>query len=78
MDFAFQPVKQPPRSRGEIGGQMGQVNVNTPGDGAGSSAAVIAMVVVVLIVAILLILWLTGAFRGTATTHSEILQLLPV
>jgi len=57
---------------------MGQVNINTPNDGAsGSNAAVIAIVVVVLIVVILLVLWLTGAFRGTATT-SEILQLLPV
>jgi hypothetical protein len=58
---------------------MSQVNVNTPGDGtSGSSAAVIAVAVVVLIVAVLLVLWLTGAFRGTAVTHSEILQLLPV
>jgi hypothetical protein len=57
---------------------MSQVNVNTPGDGtSGSSAAVLAVAVVVLIVAVLLVLWLTGAFRGTATT-SEILQLLPV
>jgi hypothetical protein len=59
---------------------MGQVNVNTPGDGtSGASAAVITLAVVVLIVALLLVLWIAGVFNGGgAATHSAILQLLPV
>ncbi len=59
---------------------MGQVNVNTPGDGtSGANAAVVTLVVVVLIVALLLVLWFAGVFNGGSTaTHSAILQLLPV
>lgn len=53
---------------------LGQVNTNTRGDGTpGSRVAVIAVVFVVLIVVILVVLWLAGVFRGSATTHSEIL-----
>jgi len=59
---------------------MGQVNINTPSDGAsGANAAVITLVVVVLIVVLLLVLWIAGVFNGGgAATHSAILQLLPV
>jgi hypothetical protein len=56
---------------------MGQVNVNTPGDGtSGASAAVITLVVVVLLVVLLLVLWIAGVFNSHPATHSEILQLL--
>lgn len=55
---------------------MGQVNVNTPGDGGGSAAAIV-LVVVVLLVLLLLVLWLTGVFNAPATS-SEIFRMLGV